>query len=1205
MPLAALTAAGIVEGRIENRYLPPDDLQAVAPDVIVWQRQIEEHQIEYMAEMRRRLPRAHFVYEIDDLLSEVPAANFHAGSIPPDTEAQVKKALVHCDAASVTTPLLASWLKDLGAKHVHVIPNLLPRDKVRKRKHNDLGAKIRVGWGGGMSHKGDLEIIKPAMADIGEEVDWVFLSYKPEGDLPVKIEFHDGTAPEHYTDALYNLDCDLFLAPLEINRFNEAKSNLRLIEAGACSGAVIAQYIPTYRADRPPVFAYCDTPEDWTSAIRRFMAQAPQERRRYGDLMREWVSEKYTFEARIEGRYKAWMPAGAKMWQPKPVDATGGVVVVADATKLEAACRDAALHGKHVLWTRPGVEIDEVGVSHLKTGFGTKEPIAAVMPLSSDGINALPRPGQFTAINGTTGAALNEAVHEACAGLTLRQPLAFGPVVLLRAEVLTAIGAPAVTDHRGNVDAALMEWSARAAMRRLHAVQMADMFCGAVQPPTPLDAASQARLKGRGYADMAQMPSEALPAERREAVETAFFRRRWSGLQPGLSGFGTDYVTWDALRPVLAGNSGEGRINIIKPGEAPNRDIPWTLIQWKEVDLRPDALTRFAAVAREASPSTYFIYGDHEELDFGGNRASFFKPDFDYEYFLGNDYVTPICAVRTSILPEKPITTRLELFELVLRELERRMVKDTQTVVHHIPAVLGSMHDTRPQDARWTANSKAAKARAAIVTSFVGAYAQVAPHPQLHNMGLLQTTYRPFGGKLCIIIPTRGEGSIIQPCVNTLRQHTQDVDYEILVAATAGREPDIGAAKDDPRVRVVHLRSEPFNWAAVNNLAARETTADYLLFLNDDTYAAAKNWVSLMLGHMHSPDVGVVGARLIHPSGKSLMSTGFVHRDNLVAAENSGLTTYHPGYHAYGALSHEVAGVSGTCLMTRASLFREIGGFDENLAVNFNDLAYCMEVRRRGYRVVTEAQADLHHRESYTRASLGEQPRSEQALREGAYFQNKYTDRDPYFSPNFALVFNEGQILGGMRDRLGWDAKEPRLDAHRVLYINDRVERAKNYLSSKAIRRQTDTSGDIVFAADVSGTEMTLTAPAFAVPATWDSRDHAKIGAALRSMGVKEVVLCSLTGGKAPATIDLLATLKRTGIPFRYDPADAETVCPRRNLMQDGKPCGDGYKGGPAVCQECVLQYGSPFGTVDVEHWWRAWGDFLSNTEEALADAAD
>jgi GT2 family glycosyltransferase len=1201
LPLAAIVSAGVVEGRLEDKHQSDEWLKAVDPDVVVFQRQTEPAQVESMRRARASLPNSYFIYEIDDLLSAVPTKNHHRGAIPPNTEKQIAEALTLCDACTVTTPLLKTWIEGLGGKNVRVIPNLVPGDKVRPRKvrAENSARKLRIGWAGGMSHAGDLELIKPAMAEIGDAVEWVFFGAKPEGEDAAPIEFHESVLPTEYLDKLYALDVDLFLAPLEMNKFNEAKSSLRMVESGACCGAVIAQDITPYHENSPPVFAHCVTSDDWTREIKRFMALTPKRQAQFGVAMQAWTKSRYTFESRLAERARVWLPSGTDIWSPTQVKPSGKVMTVSDPLKLEVDCARAVKTGDHVLWLRPGATIDEGVKKHLVTGFLGSDPVAAVTPLATDGLNAFPRAGVFTPIDATTAEDIQGAVSEACNGVRLRTSLAFGPCVLMRAEVLNAIGSPNPLAHDGDMDAAMMEWTARAAMRRMHCLQLADIYVGSVTPPMAISQKSKTRLEARGYLQMAGMPSDNLAPQYREQIELGFFRRRWDGLRPGLNDLPDNYPTWSCLKPAFDGVHDPLVVQEVKFGD-PIPAAEWIVFTDEKTTLKPGALAKLTDYLRGVTADAQVVYADHEMNDFqGANLIPCFKPDFDLRYFQGHDYVTPVCAVRARYAIDC-CSGRESLFAAIVA-LIGNTDAPPRDVIRHTPEVLATVLDERSRAERTTDLAERAKVKCEQWRLFSDPdKVTFEPHPQLAPLGMLKATYAPVDGLVSIIVPTIGDEELIQTCVNMILQHTTHPDYEVLVVATTDKDPELGAALHDRRVRVLRWKGD-FNWSAVNNFAAAQANGSYLCFMNDDVQVARKDWLTNMLSNFQELDVGVVGARLLFPHGP-VQHTGVVATDGIVAMIHRNVPPSSPGYQGLAALSHEASAVTGSCMLVKTEIWDKIR-FDEKLACNFNDVAFCHRVREAGYRIVAEMQAELHHREGATRAAV-EQNAAQRAFQEGVYFREVYgAAPDTYWSPNCEIRIVDGAVVGTSYDRPRWKSRVPPETDYRVLFINDRIGRTKYGLVSKAIIAQQ--SGMIPLVADLSGTELTLTAPSFAGGVTWDIRNWRNIDRVLRTLGVSEVILCSLSGARFPAAAgDTLRALSHLTTKVGYDPFDAESVCPRRDMLVEGKLCGDGYKQGSAHCQVCIDQHGSPFGQVDVSAWWRSWGDFLAEDSD-VADAAD
>ncbi len=160
---------------------------------------------------------------------------------------------------------------------------------------------------GGSSHTGDLELIADVVAALAGEVEWVFMGLCPDKLRPFVHEFHQGVEISQYPAALARLDLDLALAPLENNLFNECKSNLRLLEYGACGFPVICSDLRCYAGDLP-VTRVKNRYASWVEAIRMHLADLDETARR-GDWLRDQVRQHWMLEGdNLQAWYRAWQP---------------------------------------------------------------------------------------------------------------------------------------------------------------------------------------------------------------------------------------------------------------------------------------------------------------------------------------------------------------------------------------------------------------------------------------------------------------------------------------------------------------------------------------------------------------------------------------------------------------------------------------------------------------------------------------------------------------------------------------------------------------------------------------------------------------------------------------------------------------------------------------------------------------------------------
>ena len=1028
-PLASMVESGICDGRADQQLWPDEIGTAAKPDVVVWQRQVEDAQIDAMRRWRTLLPDTLFIFELDDYLGEIPPASFHASFMPPDITQRVTDAIAICDRVTTTTEPMAVWLRSLGARDVRVIPNGLPQARIRERSPRVTG-KLRVGWSGGMSHAGDLALICPAMEAIGDEVTWVFLGMQPE-NCPVRVEYHDGVSVMAYLDATANLDLDLVLAPLEDNPFNLCKSNLRLVEAGTMGSSVIAQNLPPYHLDKPPVFAYADTPNDWETAIRAYIKTKPSARKQNADAMRAWVGRYYTLERLLPQRVKAWLPDDLK-WKPSPAKAssdrpvlsmTDGSVAVEQMPwlhsnftlineGLEAACRKAITYGTDVLWMRPVSTITERGWKTLRAIAAQAPEIASVVPLASDGINGFPVADRWSPVPVPTISLMDDLARKQLSGRRFIVSAPSGPVILLTRHALSMLGVPDVAGCDNNEEQAILEWGMRAASRQWKHMQAGDVFAASLTPPAQPTQQSVLRLQARGMANWLQVPSEGPSTDERENLELALLREQWGGPRPGSGGFGNDYELWSALRrvqkPTSASFAAMTTISVRSFGEELD-DNEWTVFIDDAVTLQEGARQRFTSMARDLSDDVQIIYADHESL-VGDKPLPEFKPEFDLELLLAQDYVTQICAVRTSLFGDEPPTDRSELFKLVLQTALRRGAKSFR----HIPEVLATVKiDMDPGRQALDTLS-----RQVAIQDLMGDAVKVTANKGL--MGCLsvvrdwKTTY-PGAPIVSIIVPTLGSSRLIQPCIGTILQHTDYINYEILIVQNGDRKkPELlPATEQHPKVRVVYYdgtTTDGFNWSKINNWAIRtQARGEYIVTLNDDICVSTKWWLDNMMGQAVQPDVGAVGARLLHPMGV-VQHVGVICHSGVAGHLHKGLPNGQGGHLGRAVLTHEMSAVTGACMAFSRANYERVGGFDESLSHNYGDTLFCLKLRELGLRNVVEMSAELIHPEGASRESGFTPFGAQKLMDEGKVIAKACMGADPYWSPNLAVGFRAGRI---------------------------------------------------------------------------------------------------------------------------------------------------------------------------------------------------
>lgn len=305
-PFQAMVDAGLATGGYQTNTFDPIHIAKLDPNIIVLQRQISDEQLRFINEYKE-FSNAKIIYDLDDLISNLPTSNPHKIDLPKDVLKKLRRATSLCDRVIVSTEALKIAYKNLHHDIV-VLPNYLPLNwwqNIPQEQKTESQSKPRVGWAGGGSHAGDLRLIADVVKALADRVDWVFFGMCPKGTESHIAEFHPGIAIDDYPRRLASLNLDLALAPLEINQFNECKSNLRLLEYGVCGYPVIASDIEPYRCGLPVILVK-NRYKDWIAAIEEKLIDR-QALRAEGISLQAAVRKKWMLEGNnLSHWYDGW-----------------------------------------------------------------------------------------------------------------------------------------------------------------------------------------------------------------------------------------------------------------------------------------------------------------------------------------------------------------------------------------------------------------------------------------------------------------------------------------------------------------------------------------------------------------------------------------------------------------------------------------------------------------------------------------------------------------------------------------------------------------------------------------------------------------------------------------------------------------------------------------------------------------------------------
>ncbi len=428
--------------------------------------------------------------------------------------------------------------------------------------------------------------------------------------------------------------------------------------------------------------------------------------------------------------------------------------------------------------------------------------------------------------------------------------------------------------------------------------------------------------------------------------------------------------------------------------------------------LHPSAL--FEVMKAICEKSADMVYTD--EATFKSNRVSkivnlALKPDYSPDTLRSYNYICHFTVFSRELMQKSGggFNNRFDGsqdYDLILR-----LTENAKNIVH-IPKVLYFWRS----HAESTASSISAK-------PYIIEAAHKALLEHLERKGLMgevldgaapslyKIKYQIDGEPLIsIIIPNKDHTADLDLCLRSIFDRSSYNNYEIIIVENNSTEQETfdyyEKIKQHEKVRIVYWERE-FNYSAINNFGVKYANGDYILLLNNDVEVLNEDWLEEMLMFAQRSDVGAVGAKLYY-SDDTIQHAGVILGIGGVAGHSHKL--YHKsqlGFMARASIVQNLSACTAACLMIPHKVYEEVGGLDEGYAVAFNDVDFCMKIRKAGYLIVYNPYTELYHYESKSRGSEDTPQKVARFNSEVNLFKSRWGEElekgDPYYNPNLTL----------------------------------------------------------------------------------------------------------------------------------------------------------------------------------------------------------
>ncbi|MGB6682002.1 MAG: glycosyltransferase family 2 protein, partial [Candidatus Bathyarchaeia archaeon] len=361
-------------------------------------------------------------------------------------------------------------------------------------------------------------------------------------------------------------------------------------------------------------------------------------------------------------------------------------------------------------------------------------------------------------------------------------------------------------------------------------------------------------------------------------------------------------------------------------------------------ELQSNALFEFVKVLNQ-NKDLDLIYSDEDKKELSGQRVEpFFKPDWSPDLLMSMNYVSHLTIFRKTLIDKiggfRQGFEGSQDYDLVLRFTE------LTNKISHIPKPLYSWRKVPGSAATSTQAKPYAKASAKKALSEALSRRGLEGEVLAGFGGHYRVRYRVRGSPLVsIIVPTKDKIELLKRCVESIESKTLYENYEIIIIDNDSADPDAISYLRTVRHRVVRF-NEPFNFSKINNLGAKLAKGEYLLFLNNDTEVVDGNWLESMLEHSQRPEVGIVGALLLYPpSADSRYRYTTIQHAGVILGVGGvanhafrGLPNEASNYFGLHRVIRNCSAVTAACIMLRKNVFDEVGGFDEDFKIVFQDV---------------------------------------------------------------------------------------------------------------------------------------------------------------------------------------------------------------------------------------------------------------------------
>ena len=249
---------------------------------------------------------------------------------------------------------------------------------------------------------------------------------------------------------------------------------------------------------------------------------------------------------------------------------------------------------------------------------------------------------------------------------------------------------------------------------------------------------------------------------------------------------------------------------------------------------------------------------------------------------------------------------------------------------------------------------------------------------------------------------------MLNQCLESIFSLTTYPNFEVIVVDNGSDEPtslkilEAWTEKQPEKLHLLRL-DVPFNYSLLNNQAVEKSRGKYLLFLNNDTEVISPDWIGAMVEQAQRKSIGAVGTLLLY-ADDTVQHAGIVLGVTGIAGHSHRhFSLQEPGYYETLVTTANYSAVTAACMMCRRETFEEVGRFNEQLAVAYNDVDLCLKLKQQGYNNIFLPHVRLYHYEFQSRSTEDTFEEKQRIQQEVDYMEktwDHWINNDPGYNIN-------------------------------------------------------------------------------------------------------------------------------------------------------------------------------------------------------------